>query len=1459
MVGMLLQQAVVPWFVDGVGFLCFACFLVAVLSMYRGLQQGSVAVCTRSHRRCSHAGGVLQHSWLRLLVLCCAMRIGEALHPGPVSDSWTCGLFNPSGLSTKVDFLSQIPLDVMLGSETHLTRSGLSRLRSGLRAQKSAFTSVVTGAPCTQQVEADAGTYAGVIVLSKYPARSLPHSIGVDVYNTARVMVCGISIRQMWVQVGVAYGYPHSVQHKHRTYKTECLLEELILRIGHQSKGPRIIAGDWNHPAASLQQTARLRQLGFREVQEVAKTLWNFEIQPTSTGDLVIGHMWISAELQALLSDVKVHWDDWASHATVVATFNHAGPELARSLWVMPTPFPWPAEWNLHVTVDWTDPSLAYASWWHQLESQAAAAATTVVPKASRGRGQTLEATRQMPFLAPCKQGRPGDLQPEFYGASLRHCRWFRQLRRLHSLSRLLNSGSSKPMHSVKIVELWRAVRTASGFPSGFGTWWVNTFDGPFRWCLPVTVPSASQVDDMFGKFKECVRQLETKLGATRLKAAKQKRVDDANLVFKDCMRDAPQPVDTLVKSKELCVEAVCPDDQSVVFTCPVTLNESLPIVVQGRAVSILAACHDQVWLESIEGISVGDLLRQESVVATDDGILAEFSAVWKSRWVKMSHVQPGQWTQITAFCRRVFAPIPWTFPAWNLDGILSALHAKKHRAAVGPDGVSRADLLALPRSALQPLVDLYCHVELGHAWPQQLLQGFVNCLDKQKGDGGVDSYRPIVIYPLLMRLWSTIRAKQALACVGPFLPEGLHGGVPKKQAKSIWYRLAQKLETAHFLGESLLGVAVDIQRAFNNLPREPIFCAAVQLGLPSHVLHPWASFLTAQCRMFKIRGVVGPRVPSTSGFPEGCAWSVFAMGLADWMLTRWLASHISSPHEALTFVDDWHIIYLDPSAFEMVWEALLSFVSSLQLTLDLGKSFCWAAQAADRKLLARRPISSVLAARDLGAHQNFSLRSGNRTVLERLEAVSDLWPKLRKSLSPYEVKLRILTQMAWPRAMHGISVVHLGATRFVNLRSGAMNGLRVNRVGANPVLRLMQHGVLSDPEAWAIVQTVREAREVGVVDQLETMLDFASRDCVVPPNGPCAVLIARLRRLGWTLCPGGYFSDCLGPLNVLRMSFAAFVARVQWSWPRVAATAVAHRSSFAGIQMADVSEARKVLKDLGDTDRKFLQCCMDGTLYQDLKKTKAQRGAGSRCLFCGQLDSIYHRVWECEHFASCRTSCRFRSLVPDLAPCLTCHGWPITPAAWFDFARLLLCAPDVGVAVTWPAVPSSHVHHLFVDGACHHPDEPKLRYAAWGVTLASAGVGSLNRKILACGHVKGLEQTSYRGELQAMVYALRAIAQGNVKAVVWCDCASVVRRTRKILAGGVVSPNAPHADLWMIIYDLVAADLLQNVTIQKVVSHCPVHSALDDTEAWAFWRNQLVDRATGSSCFISLQQASSR
>lgn len=55
--------------------------------------------------------------------------------------------------------------------------------------------------------------------------------------------------------------------------------------------------------------------------------------------------------------------------------------------------------------------------------------------------------------------------------------------------------------------------------------------------------------------------------------------------------------------------------------------------------------------------------------------------------------------------------------------------------------------------------------------------------------------------------------------------------------------------------------------------------------------------------------------------------------------------------------------------------------------------------------------------------------------------------------------------------------------------------------------------------------------------------------------------------------------------------------------------------------------------------------------------------------------------MMKCPVFEAARRKFQWGDILPDLPTCLSCHGWPVIPLAWFDLARYfaqlpLVCLP---------------------------------------------------------------------------------------------------------------------------------------------------------------------------------------
>ena len=630
-------------------------------------------------------GGFLWIVWVVVWGGLC--RIGEAAHPGPnaVDTHWTFGIANPSGLNSKVDLCAHQDGQVWVYSETHLSKQGFVKFRKGMQALKSPYKYLVPGHPCPVRRHGEAGVHSGVLMASSFPARPLPHSFDKDLYATGRLQVAGVMVGGAWVQVGMLYGFPCNGTHTHARYQTETCLAELVDRVAGQAQGPRIVCGDFNYAGHELSQLQRLADCGFREVQDLRAWQMGVSVESTGRGSKRIDQVWISPELQAGLQQVEVCWDRWADHATVEITFAQASLDRFSQSWFMPSAFPRPKEWQCNATFETqSDPTQAYAELWRTIENQARcwnAQHGVYVSRAQCGRAQALEVRRKRVVVQPPKTAREGELEPGFYGTSLQHARFFKQLRRLQALTQLLTKGIQSPSAAENARDTWRAIRTAVGFPGGFGLWWFqNGLPPVFSSILPQFLPDCTLVRQLFDGFHGFVKAYEVRLAQTRYQFGKAKRAGDLNMVFRDCKESPPPVVDTLLDRIEAQVEEVRSEDLSLVLVSPVDFLPGLPVVVAGRVVEVLAHAHDQVWVSHVDGIEPGATLTQERVVMSDMDILARFRGVWEPRWNKMSHVVPGQWEQICNFMDRVLPAVTWTFEPWTSDRFVEVVNQKNVR-----------------------------------------------------------------------------------------------------------------------------------------------------------------------------------------------------------------------------------------------------------------------------------------------------------------------------------------------------------------------------------------------------------------------------------------------------------------------------------------------------------------------------------------------------------------------------------------------------------------------------------------------------------------------------------------------------------------------------------------------------------------------------------------------------------
>ena len=1161
-----------------------------------------------------------------------------------------------------------------------------------------------------------------------------------------------------------------------------------------------------------------------------------------------IDFVYVSPELLPFLRDVIVDHSQWSDHASVQGVFAGSPSQLETFHWRMPRPVEWPAVHKPIILPEIGDPSESFAKLWHTAEQEVSkqlklGGGSGLTP-AQCGRAQTVNTERVVPFLCPLRKSRSNEVQPTFTGVSCRFAQQFKQVRRFQSLVKTLRRS---PIHP-SLNPLWHAIRHSTGFPGGFCFWWRTVgwpkFGGPPE--IPFALPALSVCEHLFHCVQQWVDAFGNELKLSRLRLAKRRRQADLHYLFKDCARDPPKQVDILVHTKH--AEVVDYDWQAntIELDRPSPFNFEAPLVVGGHAMALKDQYDNELAVEALAPMDPGDTIRQTKVITDVSAVLEAFCAEWEPRWSRLDHLQDSQWDQIIRFAEVSLAPIPWNFPDILPDQFVKSVASKKRAAAVGPDGISRQDILKLSPMITPASLAFYRHAEGTGLWPKQLTLGIVSLLKKSRDALDVRQYRPVVVYPLTYRVWSSIRGRQFLRALGSHRPEGMRGGMPKCQAKSVWYEMAMLLEASHAASSSLIGIVADLEKAFNNIPRLPVWSALKVMNCPDHVIRGWGGFVNAQARRFKVRQSLSRPIFSTCGYPEGCALSIGAMAIIDLLLDHWLKG-VFPKIRCLTYVDDWQFVHEHIAQHSGVVDHLGAFVSAVSMKLDAKKTYVWATTCQDRTDLRHGGFAVVHNARSLGAHMTYTRQRGNRTVVDRINDMDFTWRLLKASVAPYFRKLQALKQLAWPRALHAVSGSPIARSHFGKLRTGAVRGLRSNRVGTSPMLHLVGQGLLHDPEIWAVWQTFKDARDYGDNTLFLSNISMLVGDKnALPSNGPTSVLVHRCELLGWTALSTGFFQDEIGTFNLLEIPIDSLRFRLSVAIPQLLAREVSHRKCFEGIHQVDLVETHRLVSKYASADRVFLVCSLDGTMYTRQGHQHWNEIHDNQCPFCQERDGFAHRLWECSHFQRQRDLIPpvFRDFIASFPECARCHGWPIRPPTHFQLLQVLDSIEDVPIASYRLQHCQGPVIDLFTDGTCLCPDNPNLRLASWAICVAKPWINEWEQEIIASGWVSGLQQTAFRAELLALVHSTRIAGIVLSHFRVWTDCLSLADCIRRIQHFDFVwTPNMAHGDLWQELVISVQA-LGNRFQIFHVFSHIPPSLGGTSAEQWIFWHNGLVDKA---------------
>ena len=1012
-------------------------------------------------------------AFLTCLLVLSSFRIGEARVPGP--DHWSLGVCNPSGMQGKHHVLSSVPADVVAISETHLSSMAKRNLALSLRSIRSPFKHVLTGAAMAPRTTAsDAGQWAGVAFTSAFPCRSLAAPWPPDLFESGHIQFGSFFTPAAWVSGAVVYGYPEGKTHPMALQRTEDILDFAFQRLS-ALPGPRFMAGDWNFASDVLSVSSKLRAAGWVEVQEHVASLTGRPIENTCKGATRKDFLWLSPELALGFLDLAIDHEVFADHAVLVARFAGGSLHLERFPWPCPKPVPWPQVPEMSSVVDFSppsDPTAQYALLWSDKERQAKTALGVDWMPQMGGRGAHTKPKRVVGRQAPIKQGRPNDVQPGFFGFSAAHAKQFKQLRRLQNYCRWIDSRpSTGVVDSLHGIGLWNSILRAPGFGSSFVQWWpTRQYVSPLDpLSIPQHCPSSAIAHQIYDAVLAEVRMFEQRLQQAK-RAHRQSQLErDRNLVFREVARSPAAPVESLLHKVEASISRVDVEECAVELHHPVDLLPNTAVWISGQAHEVIHADHDKIWLHDVSAIQPADRRLQTQHVGDLRALFDAFHDQWKLRWCRHDGLPFDHWTQLLDFAKRVIRPS--SIPHLAVDSALvrAEVSRKKKRAATGLDGVSREDLVQADHATLSSLVNIYSRAEVDGEWPAQILAGKVQSLAKTDTASTVGDFRPITIFGLPYRVWSSLQSRHLLHFAETWVDDSVFGNRKGRQSSDLWSQLLLQIDEAYASGTALSGISADLEKCFNCIPRFPALCLAVLVGTPAAVTTAWSGALAAMRRHFKIRDSYSAGFLTSTGLAEGCGLSVYGMLLVDHLFSCWM--RVQAPVvQCLTYVDDWQTVTADPGFAVRQLALVEQFAGMLDLTVDKKKTFGWSTCPSVRSAMRTSGITVSHHARELGGHFGISWQYTNRTLKKRFIDLEDFWPKLRQSQARHAAKVYMLRAVAWPRGLHAVASAPIGDQVWLALRRKAVNALGWKRPGVNPSVMLGLVESLVDPQLLAVL-----------------------------------------------------------------------------------------------------------------------------------------------------------------------------------------------------------------------------------------------------------------------------------------------------------------------------------------------------------------------------------------------------
>ena len=953
------------------------------------------------------------------------------------------------------------------------------------------------------------------------------------------------------------------------------------------------------------------------------------------------------------------------------------------------------------------------------------------LPKAYRGRCQE-RSPKTVALRALLKPGRSTDFQPLHEVHTFAGSQMVRQVRRLQSLCRGLKRT---PVPQDTLQATWDKCLQDKSFSGSFAGWCQHQPEiGP----LPMLLPDLDQVNTIYQMAKHCTEDKlyhDHKLWLAKTTYRRHMDHQQGDKTAFAVLRQYHAPVTELHETIEQSAILVSHEDHSELYVENGSVfAPDLPVKIQSQ-ICQPTSCHQTSLRLPLLRQPDGEVqVTQHKCAYTPVAIADQLNKFWKPFW----QVPDPQQVDEELFHRildlipaDLFQNINTKDPAlWY-----QAVKQLKPHSARGVDGISAAELKTLPPEAIAELCQVMHNYPQGY--PPWLMLAKTFAVPKQQGQIGPQQVRPITVLAQVFRLWTQVLSKCLIRQMAQHFPPELTGFLPGRSPMDACYTQQRVLEQAHLTGRHASGCCMDLIKCFNTIRRRIPLAILAVLGAPADALQTWALSMEHLTRTWILGSTMSEPIPVNNGLCEGDSFSVVGMlclGYA-WILTIRDSDTVSG---ISAFADNWSWYTHWPTRHANLAQLTHQITGLAGMQIDWHKSWLWVTdkthlpplQAAVQSVAGAQQIRQLLHEMDLGCVMLYRGVHRLGKYARRLQEGARRFHTLQYMPHSLEVKVKLIHMGIYAQALYGCEMMPLGIVHTNKMRVQVADSLYGPSRSRNNALAVAFTPRLLDPELFVIYKAIKSARRHlsrATVSEVQDFCQTASHhsrdwiDC----KGPAGSLAYYLDRLQWSLTANGdILVDGFVKLSLLTTGLPTLKRWLLRAWQTQLLPRFTDRNELKGSLPVAIPETIQVLNKFTHKQLKPLIQELAGAFQTGSQQAVWDPECSGTCKHCDQLDTRYHRLYECPVLTEVRLKYK-QTLDWYLEEGNTIHELPVIHEYphddWLRTFFHLLAVPDIEPAL----YQDLHARDLngeqlvfYTDGSCQFSNMPGCRFAGFAVMV---------------------------------------------------------------------------------------------------------------------------------------------